>query len=484
MANDVDLTAQPVANVRSAASISAPEAPDPGDVTKGVADVIFMPSSSDDDIMPVASAARRRLGLLAEHDFRQLFIADSGSQLGTQIGMLALPLVAAVTLHATAFEMGVVSAVDTLPFLLASLPAGALVDRVRRRPVMIVCDLSRAATLISIPVAWWLGVLAIWQVVVVAFVLGTFSALFDVAYQSVLPQLVTPDKLVEGNSKLQAVAAVSQIGGPAVAGFVIRTLTAPVAVGVNAITYLSSAAFLSRIRARETRPARSAESHFGRDIVEGLRFVGGNPLLRAIAAEAGSANFFGAMSSAMLLYLLAHTLGVSAGVIGALLSIASVGGLVGAVCATRLARWVGEGRILWLSLGITSPFMVGVPLMRNDYTLWLAAAAFTVAVAGSVVFSVTSVSFRQRLAPPRLLGRVNATMRFLVIGAMPLGALLGGAFGTWFGVRPTLWIAAVGAMLAFLPAFFSPLRSMRTLPTGETAATAASEPANVQGVAR
>jgi predicted MFS family arabinose efflux permease len=121
--------------------------------------------------------------------------------------------------------------------------------------------------------------------------------------------------------------------------------------------------------------------------------------------------------------------------------------------------------------------------MRNDYTLWLAAAAFTVAVAGSVVFSVTSVSFRQRLAPPRLLGRVNATMRFLVIGAMPLGGLLGGAFGTWFGVRPTLWIAAVGAMLAFLPAFFSPLRSMRTLPTGETASTAAAEPANVKGVA-
>jgi MFS family permease len=358
MANDVGLTAESDA----AWVVPASSVPDPSlktvdrhDIANGLPDVTMMPPGSNDDVTimspasgvdvtPAVSAARPR-GLLGEHDFRQLFIADSGSQLGTQIGMLALPLVAAVTLHATAFEMGVVSAADTLPFLLASLPAGALVDRVRRRPVMIACDLARAATLISIPVAWWLGVLAIWQVVAVAFVLGTFSALFDVAYQSVLPQLVAPDKLVEGNSKLQAVAAVSQIGGPAAAGFVIRALTAPVAVGVNAITYLSSAAFLSRIRARETRPERSADSHFGRDIVEGLRFVGGNPLLRSIAAEAGSANFFGAMSSAMLIYLLAHTLGVSAGVIGALLSIASVGGLIGAVCATRLARWVGEGRI-------------------------------------------------------------------------------------------------------------------------------------------
>ena len=482
MTNDVELTAQAAAMTVIPVPLvaaSAPGAIDPGGVTDGLADVTIMPPVSDDDVTREASPGRRRLGLLAEHDFRQLFIADSGSQLGMQVGMLALPLVAAVTLHATAFEMGVVSAADTLPFLLASLPAGALVDRVRRRPVMIVCDLARAATLISIPVAWWLGTLAIWQVVVVAFVLGMFSALFDVAYQSVLPHLVTPDKLVEGNAKLQAVAAVSQIGGPAAAGFVIRALTAPVAVGVNAITYVSSAMFLSRIRTRESRPEVNADSHFGRDIVEGLRFVARNPLLRAIAAEAGSANFFSAMSSAMLIYLLAHTLGVSAGVIGALLSIASVGGLIGAVCATALARWVGEGRILWLSLAVTSPFMAGVPLMRNDYTLWLAAAAFTVAVAGGVAFNVTSVSFRQRLAPPRLLGRVNATMRFLVIGAMPLGGLLGGAFGTWFGVRPTLWIAAVGSMLAFLPAFFSPLRSMRTLPTYDTPASAGRQPANV-----
>ena len=239
MEPDVVLTADPL----TTSVVHAPnglrlldQTADSSDVMPGHADVTTVPSGNNRDVTSTASTSGPRLGLLGEHDFRQLFIADSGSQLGTQIGMLALPLVAALTLHASAFEMGVVSAADTLPFLLASLPAGALVDRVRHRPVMIICDLARAATLISIPLAWWLGVLAIWQVVVVAFVLGTFSALFDVAYQSVLPHLVAPEKLVEGNSKLQAVAAVSQIGGPAAAGLVIRALTAPVAGGVNAIS--------------------------------------------------------------------------------------------------------------------------------------------------------------------------------------------------------------------------------------------------------
>jgi MFS family permease len=168
-------------------------------------------------------------------------------------------------------------------------------------------------------------------------------------------------------------------------------------------------------------------------------------------------------------YLFAHTLRLSAGTIGGLLSIASLGGLAGALFATRAAQWIGEGRVLWLSLAVGSPFLIGVPLMQNNYTMWLAAASFTVAVATSVIFNVTAVSFRQRIAPPHLLGRVNATMRFIVWGVMPLGGLVGGLFGTWFGVRETLWIAAAGMTLAFLPAFFSPLRSMRTLPTHDAA---------------
>ena len=428
-------------------------------------DVTAAASERHGDVTAKPTDRRSRLGLLREHNFRQLFLADTGSQFGTQIGWLALPLTAAVTLHATVFQMGLVTAADTLPFLLVSLPAGALVDRSRRRYVMIMCDILRALTLVSVPVAWWLGILTIWQVIVVAFVIGVLSAIFDVAYQSLLPHLVESDRVVEGNAKLQGIAAVSQIGGPTVAGFVIRALTAPIAVGVNTVTFLSSAAFLGRIRQREERPDRRDRQHLGRDILEGLRFVQRNVLLRALAAEAGLSNFFNSMMNATLVYLLAHTLRLSAGTIGGLLSIASLGGLAGALLATRVAQWVGEGRVLWLAMAIGSPFLIGVPLMQNNYTMWLAAASFTVAVGTSVIFNVTAVSFRQRIAPPQLLGRVNATMRFIVWGVMPLGGVVGGLFGTWFGVRETLWIAAIGMTLAFLPAFFSPLRSMRSLPT-------------------
>ena len=463
MANDVVSTSstQPIASPDGTPGAKL----DVNPLVDDVATAIFEPDR-DVAVAPAdATAPRSRWGLLREHDFRQLFLADTGSQFGTQIGWLALPLTAAVTLHATVFQMGVVTAADSLPYLLISLPAGAIADRSRRRYIMIMCDLLRALTLASVPIAWWLGILTIWQVIVVAFVIGVFSATFDVAYQSLLPHLVDSDKVTEGNAKLQGIAAVSQIGGPTVAGFVIRALTAPVAVGVNTVTFLSSAFFLGRIRRREERPERRSDQHLGRDILEGVRFVQRNVLLRALAAEAGVSNFFNSMTNAVLLYLLAHTLQVSAGTIGALLSIASLGGLAGALLATKVARWVGEGRVLWLSLAVGSPFLIGVPLMQNNYTLWLAAASFTFAVATSVIFNVTAVSFRQRLAPPYLLGRVNATMRFVVWGIMPLGGLVGGLFGTWFGVRETLWIAAIGSMLAFLPAFFSPLRNMRTLPS-------------------
>jgi Na+/melibiose symporter-like transporter len=332
---------------------------------------------------------------------------------------------------------------------------------------MIACDLGRVAVMAAVPVAWWFDALRIWHVIAVAFLLGLFSAVFDVAYQSLLPSLVDHDDLVDGNAKLQGVAAVSQIGGPAMAGFVIRALTAPYAVGVNAFTYLSSAFFLARIRHDEPRPTRAADARWGaglaRDIAEGLRFVLRHRLLRAIAAEAALANFFSAMQNAMIVYLLAGVLGIGAGTIGLLLSVASLGGLAGALAATKVAARVGEGRVLWLSLAVSSPFSVLLAFAQRGALLWVVAAAFTAVIAGSVVFGVTQVSFRQRLAPPHLLGRVNATMRFLILGSMPLGGVVGGLLGTW-SVRGTLLIAAVGASLAFLPAFLSPLRRLRELP--------------------
>jgi len=212
---------------------------------------------------------RRRLGLLHEHDFRQLFVADTISQLGSEVSVLALPLVAVLTLHASNFEVGVLAACGTLAFLLVGLPAGAWVDRMRRRNVLIVGDVGRALVLGSVPLAWASGVLSMPQLYLVALLTGVLTVFFDVAYQSYLPHLVGRDHLVEGNAKLEAVHGVSQIAGPTVAGLVIQALTAPVAVAVDAASFAGSALFVRRIRKREERSELRPEVHLGREVMEG-----------------------------------------------------------------------------------------------------------------------------------------------------------------------------------------------------------------------
>ncbi|GAA5197923.1 MFS transporter [Rugosimonospora acidiphila] len=406
-----------------------------------------------------------RLGLLVAHDFRQLFVADTISQLGAQVSLLALPLVAVLALHASTFEVGALSACETAAFLLVGLPAGAWVDRMRRRHVLIAGDLGRAVLLGSIPVAWWLHWLTVYQMFVVALLAGVCTVFFDVAYQSFLPHLVGRDNLVEGNAKLESVRAVNQIGGPTAAGLIISWLTAPFAIAVNAASYLGSALFVTRIRRREPRPERAPDAHLGREIMEGLRFVLGNRMLRSIAACTGSSNLFGSIATALQVVLLAGILRLPPWQIGLVSSVSAVGGLVAAFTATRVARRLGQGPTIWISIGATSPFALLMPLAQRGVLLWLAAVGGGVWSFGAVVYNVTQVSFRQGLCPERLLGRMNATMRFLVWGTMPLGALLGGTLGAVLGVRPAMWIGAIGGMFCFLPVLASPLRGMRELPS-------------------
>jgi MFS family permease len=407
-----------------------------------------------------------RLGLLREHDFRQLFVADTISQIGTQVSLLALPLVAVLALHATPFEVGLLAACDTAAFLLLGLPAGAWVDRMRRRNVLIAGDVGRAIVLATVPVAWWLGVLSMPQLYLVGLLAGVFTVFFDVAYQSYLPHLVGRANLVEGNAKLEAVRGINQIAGPTVAGLVIQLLTAPVAVLIDALSFAGSALFVSLIRKREPMPEKAPDAHLGREIREGLRFVLGNRLLRSIAACTGSSNFFAGITGAMMIVLLARDLRLSPSTIGLIFSFGAIGGLVGALTATRIAKWLGQGPTIWISIAITAPFGVFMPLAQRGWLLGGAAFGFLVFWFGAVVYNIVQVSFRQGLTPERLLGRMNATMRFLVWGTMPLGGLLGGVLGETIGVRPALWVAAIGGSLAFLPVFLSPLRTMRKLPTG------------------
>ena len=408
------------------------------------------------------------LGLLRDHDYRQLFAATTVAQFGAQVSQLAIPLVAVVALAASPLQIGLLTTITMAPFLLVGLPAGAWVDRLRRRNVLIAGDVGRAVLLATVPLAWWAGLLTIWQLYVVAFLVGSLTVFFDVAYQSYLPHLVGREHLVEGNSKLEAVRSTAHVGGPALAGQLIRLVSAPVALLVDAVALAASALFVVKIRKREPKPTPPPDANLVQEIRQGLQFVLGHRLLRAIVTCTALFNLFAAASGAMMILFLERVLGLGAGTIGLVFTVTGAGGLVGAATARRVASWVGQGPAIWLSAAVTSPFALLMPLFAAPgWRLWVAAAGGFVVSIGVVVYNVAQVSFRQALTPDSMLGRMNATVRFLVFGTMPLGGLIGGLLGEWYGIQTALLISVIGTCLAFLPVFLSPLRSMRTLPLPE-----------------
>ncbi len=413
------------------------------------------------------------IGLLRDRDFRLLFTADTISQVGTQVTLLALPLVAVLTLDATALEVGVLAACETAAFLLVGLPAGALVDRLRRRETMIVADVVRAVLLASVPLAWWTGTLQMPQLYVVGLFCGVCTVFFDVAYQSYLPFLVGKEHLVEGNARLEMVRSTSQIGGPTVAGGLVKLLGGPIAIAVDAASYLVSVLFLWRIRKVEERPVRKSDAHLGREIMEGLRFVLGNPLLRAISMCTGTGNFFGSIFNAMIIVYLARDLALSPALIGLYFSVTGLGALAGAFLVGPFVRWFGQGPAMWIAMLVAALGELLVPFAQADWRLWLAASGGILFGIGVVVYNVTQVSFRQTITPDDLLGRMNATMRFIVWGTMPLGGLAGGLLGATIGVHPTIWVACTGMLISVVPLLLSPLRKLRELTSAPSAGTEA-----------
>ncbi|MGH3343634.1 MAG: MFS transporter [Carbonactinosporaceae bacterium] len=404
------------------------------------------------------------MGLFLNRDFRLLWAGETVSKFGSSVTLVALPLLAVTVLHATTFQVGLLTASETVAFLVVGLPAGAWVDRMRHRNVLVATDLGRTALLGSLPLAALLDVLTLTQLYLVALAVGVLTVFFDVAYQSYLPHLVGRDHLVEGNAKLQASESVAQLAGPGVGGLLVQVLTAPYALAVDAMSFLWSAGCVALIRARQPKPERAPGSRLVREVAEGLRFVFGHRLLRAIAGCTASANLFTAMVQPMLIVLLSRELGLPAGMVGLFFTVSAAGGVLGALLGRRIAGWLGQGPAIWVSIAASSPFGLLVPLVQDDWRLGLAAAGYLVMIFGATVYNIAQVSFRQAMCPPYLLGRMNATMRFLVWGTLPIGGLVGGTLGSLVGVRPTLWIAAGGASLAFLSVFLSPLRSMRELP--------------------
>ncbi|MEV0374170.1 MFS transporter [Streptomyces sp. NPDC050636] len=403
-------------------------------------------------------------GPLRRRDFRLLLAGAAAGQLGSQVTLVALPLVAVLQLNAPAFQVGLLTAAETAAFLLVGLPAGAWVDRLRKLPLLIRADLVRAAAMASVPLAAVAGVLSMAQLYAVALVTGVATVFFDVAHQSFLPRLLPNEQLVAGNGALETIRSSAQVAGPGIGGGLVQLLGAPLAIVVDAIGYAVSALFLWRIKHPESRPQRAPDAALRKDIAEGLRFVFGHPLLRVIAAATGLANLFSAILMATQAVFLVRVLGLEPAAVGLVLSAAAIGGLAGALCAGPLGARLGRARIIWLSPLATGPFAVLLPLSGQGAGAMLFAVGTGVVVFGAVVYNVAQVSFRQALCPPRLLGRMNATLRFVMWGTLPLGALVGGALAEAFGARVALACCAAGFLAVPLPLLLSPLRGMRELP--------------------
>ncbi|MQY12843.1 hypothetical protein SRB5_29820 [Streptomyces sp. RB5] len=395
----------------------------------------------------------------------RLWSGESLSMFGAQISIVAVPLLAVNTLDATPFEMGVVNAAQFLPFLLFTLLAGVWVDQQRRRPLMIGANLGRAVVYSLIPLAIALGMLGIWGLAVLIFLAATMTVVFDLAYQSYLPSLVGTEHLVEANGKLEGSRSVATASGPGIAGLLVGLVSAPVTILVNAVTYLVAAVTAMRIRTPEEAPAPAgSQGSIPARIATGLRLVGRNPYLRAIAGEASTYNLFNqALWAALILYL-THELDFSPLTVGIVLAMSGVGAFLGSLVAGWCGRRFGLGRALLVAmlLGCASPLIIPAA-PDSAYAVPVVALALLLNGAGVVICNIQVISLRQTAVSGEVLGRANAGYRFLVTGAAALGSLLGGTLGELFGLRATLVIGGLGTIAAL--GFFvgSPIPGLKDL---------------------
>ena len=389
-----------------------------------------------------------------------LWGAETISQFGTQVTQLALPLVAILTLDESAFRVALLTTAEFLPFLLFTLPAGVWVDRLPRRPILICANLGRATALLSVPVAHWLGVLTIWQLYAVGFAVGVGTVFFDLAYMSYLPRLVGRAELVEGNAKLETSRSVAQVAGPGLGGVLVSVLTAPVAIAVDAVSYLLSALLMGRIRTVEAVASRDERRSLRAELREGLGYVFRHPYQRGIVGAVAISNFFGQLVFAILLVFAVRELGLTAAAIGVILSLGSVGALFAAVTARRVGDWLGVGRTILFAAFLFGPGTLLIAVAPVDYAGVFIVAAIAIVGYGGTLFNVTMISLVQAITPDRILGRANASRRFVVWGVIPVGGVAAGVLAETIGLRETIVVGSLGALLAVVPILASPIRSL------------------------
>ncbi len=409
-------------------------------------------------------AVRRGGGLVRHRDFLLLWTGQSVSDLGTAVSTVVFPLIAVVYLHASAFQVGVLAGVEWIPWLLIGLPAGVWVDRSRCRPLMLGCDVLRAALIASVPIAAAMGHLGLAQLFVVAMLTGVATVVFQVAYLSYIPALLGRDDLVEANAKLQGSSAVAQVVGPGLGGLLVQAFRAPFALIVDAASYVVSALALVSIRQREPYRTSTGQRSLRREIADGMRYVAADPLLRVLTIAPAMGNFFFIGYESINVLFLVRAVGLAPASVGLLVGLVSLGAVVGAAIARTVGRWIGTSRALWLTMLVSAPFGLLIPLTSRHAGLGFFIVGNVVVFVGILIYNVTISSFRQAYCPPAILGRVVATMRFVLFGTMPLGALVGGALGSLLGSRDALWVLLAGNVLPSLVLVMSPLRGIRDLP--------------------
>lgn len=406
-------------------------------------------------------------GLWRDREFLKYWTASAISDVGSQITMLALPLIGALTLMATPWQMGALTAAGTAPIVIIGLFAGVIVDRLRRRPVLITADIARAALLLTVPLASVLGILRIEILYAVAFAVGALSLLFDVAHLAFLTSLVRREDLVDGNSKLEVTAATAQVVGPGLGGAIIGFLGAPFAVVLDALSFLVSGWLIKRTRALEPPRERGDErSSIWREIREGLGVVFAQPILRALMGCSATVNLFGRMFLAVYVLYMTRDLGLGPVGVGLVLATGGLGSLAGAFVGAPATRRFGFGPVLIasaLAFGLTG-LLVPLAVLFPSVALPMVVASEFGQWMSILVYYVAAITVRQAMTPDRLQGRVNATIRFVAGSALPVGALIGGALGGVIGLPLTLVVAELGTVLGVVWLVLSPVRSLRGLP--------------------
>jgi MFS family permease len=421
------------------------------------------------EVATAPSRADRPRGVLANPDFTKLFLGETVSQIGSQVTQFTMPLVAIITLNASAFQVGVLNALKFVPVIVVALFAGVWLDRRQRRPIMIACALGNALLIGLVPISSVTGFLSIGLLYVVITLSGSLTVIFDVGALSLVPSLVDREQLSDGNSKLQASGYFAGVAGPGVAGLIVGLITAPITLSIDAFSYLFSAAGLLAIVRREPAPEKSADKpSIRQSLAEGFRAVYGTKLLRILLAQSATLNLgFGAVSTIFTIYAV-RTLGFSPDKLGLALGSLAAGALFGSLLAARVQRWLGLPATLTLAIiGVcASPLLLLIPRNADVISLLLAMAAWLGHGFGIGMWNVNTITLRQVLTPMRLLARMNATYRMVLFGALPVGAMVAGLLGDAVGYWHAMLISALALTLPMAWLTFSPVFRLKELPAG------------------